>query len=176
MKKITTNQSFIIIAIIYVISWLIPIGFNFNSSNNLMGYNGAAIAQENLNEGIIYLLNIFTGGISLGYEGFIKGIFKIISGLPNYMFLTAFLLAVLKNKYCLHFIFPCILVMLLWGGGEIILGGYTLWLFSGAWLFLISFKIFKMQFTKPNIFLLISTPFLTTYIVGAIAFSSSMIK
>jgi len=122
----------------YVISWLIPIGFNFNSSNNLMGYNGAAIAQENLNEGILHFFNIFTSEASLGYEGFIKYLFKIMSGLPNILFLAAFLLAVLKNKYCLHFISPCVLIMFLWGGGEIIFGGYTLWLLSGIWLFLIS--------------------------------------
>ena len=66
--------------------------------------------------------------------------------------------------------------MFLWGGGEVILGGYTLWLLSGIWLLLISVKIFKTNYIKHNIFILISTPMLITYFVGIVAFTSYMIR
>ena len=132
MNKITKNQTFVIIAAMYVTSWLVPIGVNFNHGNTLMGYDGAKAAQEILSEGIMYFINILSGEFVFTYEDFFKYLFKIVGGLPNILFIAAFVLATLNNKYSLHFIAPCILIMLLWGGGEFILGGYTLWFYQVA--------------------------------------------
>jgi hypothetical protein len=54
--------------------------------------------------------------------------------------------------------------MLLWSDGKIIIGGYTLWVFSGIGLMFVSFAIYKATYNKAKIYLLISTPLLITYL------------
>jgi len=166
MKNVGRRNSLLFITIIYIVSWLVPISIIDNHFSNYMGYEGAEQAQKILSQGIVYFKDAAINNAELSIKRSLKELFNIIGGLPNILFIFALLLASKNNKYSFHFIAPCVLVMLLWSGGKIIIGGYTLWLFSGAWLLFISFKTYKETFNKPNIALLISTPLFITYFIA----------
>lgn len=176
MNILTKNKSLAIIALIYITSWIIPIGINFNSASSLMGYDGAAAAFEVLGEGLMYFVNVINNETIPNYEEFIGHFFKILAGIVNPLFIAAFIFVLLNKKYCFHFIAPCLLIMILWGDGQLIIGGYTLWVISATWLLVLSIKIYKTSYTKNNINLLTSMPLLITYSVGALAIASGILN
>ena len=174
------NYSLLFIAIIFIASWLIPIEINFDSTNtnsidNIMGYEGAKYAQELLAEGLFYFKGVFTGDIAIDLDGLTKNLFKIAGGSPNILFILTFVLVVFKNKYSFHFIAPCVLIMLLWGDGKLLIGGYSLWVLAGIWLLLISGLIYRKACSKSNAALFYSTPLLITYFVGVLAISQELL-
>ena len=152
--------------ITYAISWVIPI--SFLTGENL-GYEGAQFAHAMLKDGFQFFISN-QADAPIAITKITEKIVGILGGLPNELFIIAAILTLLNKNQALYFIAPCVVIMLMWGIGDIryFVGGYGLWLLSGIGLFLVSAIFYKDSKNIKFISLLSSPPLLIAMIVGSI--------
>jgi len=163
---ITKNHYLTVICVCYVISWLIPISPSYN---NMIGYEGAEVAYNDLVRGLSYFANIISANTNISLSGVLKNIVIIIAGLPNILFILSAILLFLNKKFALYFAAPSLLSMALWIEKDInLIGGFGLWLLTGLGLFVLAANLYKSETNVPYHRLFISGPLITSYIIVAL--------
>ena len=160
--SITRNQILFFAAIIYTISWFIPI----EGLSGMKGYRGAQFANDILTEYLEYFYNVIFSNETITLSKMIEAFSGVVYGVPNILFIVSLICTYRNTIYSLYFILPCTLTMILWGG-DIIIGGVRLWALSGVIVLFVAIKIYKTKKSISNKQLIISSPFLFSYgIVG----------
>ncbi len=169
--SITRNQILFFAAIIYTISWFIPI----IGLSGIKGYRGAQFANDILIKNLEYFYNVIFSNETITLSKILEAFTGVVYGMPNILFIASLICAYLNKIHSLYLILPCVLTMIIWGG-DIIIGGVRLWGLSGIIVLFIAIKIYKSKKSISNKQLIVSSPFLFSYGIVGLLITNSLLN